>query len=228
MADEFRNLRRFLFQVMDERRWTETKLATQAGIARSVVSAHLAGKRAIRGRHVQRYLAVLGDQQRAELLKNWLVYHVGDVTNAIGRIVRDASPFLIWASGPDKLCTFFNKAWLEFTGCTMEESLGNGWLKGVHPRDRARCMKAYSKAFDARKVFIIKYRLKRFDGTYHVISDHGAPRNGNGKFLGYAGGAILVEQAVRSIGRGQRHPARGKSGRVDSKRARARQLEFRA
>ena len=43
----------------------------------------------------------------------------------------------IWVSGPDKKAIFFNKAWLEFTGRTLEEELGEGWMAGIHADDRA-------------------------------------------------------------------------------------------
>ena len=35
------------------------------------------------------------------------------------RVVADAAPVLIWMSGVDKLCTFFNEPWLKFTGHTL-------------------------------------------------------------------------------------------------------------
>ena len=104
------------------------------------------------------------------------------------RIVADAAPVLIWMSGVDKLCTFFNKTWLDFTGRTMEQEIGNGWAQGVHPDDCARCMKTYVEAFDARKPFVLQYRLRRHDGEHRWISDNGVPRyDAQGNFSGYIG-----------------------------------------
>lgn len=123
------------------------------------------------------------------------------------RLMADTAPALVWMSGTDKLCTFFNKGWLDFTGRSMEQELGEGWSSGVHPDDLERCLGTYSLAFDARKNFNMEYRLRRSDGQYYWIADYGVPRFGSdGTFLGYIGSCIditdlkLSEEALRDMG----------------------------
>src|SRR5882724_8559479 len=113
------------------------------------------------------------------------------------RIVADAAPVLIWMSGVDRLCTFFNKPWLEFTDRSLEQELGNGWAEGVHPDDLQRCLKIYMEAFDARKAFAMQYRLRRNDGEYRWIKDDGVPRfDAQGNFSGYIGSCVDITELI--------------------------------
>ncbi|HJS25240.1 MAG TPA: PAS domain S-box protein, partial [Pyrinomonadaceae bacterium] len=107
--------------------------------------------------------------------------------------MADSAPVLIWVSGTDKLCTWFNRQWLEFTGRTMEQELGNGWAEGVHEDDFDRCLKTYIEAFEARQSFTMEYRLRRHDGAWRWVLDHGVPiYEATDVFAGYIGTCIDV------------------------------------
>lgn len=115
------------------------------------------------------------------------------------RNMADAAPVMIWVSGFDKLCTFFNKGWLTFTGRTMAEVLGNGWADDVHPDDRDRCYALYTSSFDARRNFQMEYRLRRADGEYRWLLDSGVPRfSPDGAFVGYIGSCIDISDMKRA------------------------------
>jgi PAS domain S-box-containing protein len=113
--------------------------------------------------------------------------------------MADTAPVMIWMSDNHKLCTYFNKVWLEFTGRSLEQELGNGWAEGVHPDDYQRCLETYETAFDACRVFKMEYRLRRFDGQYGWVLDSGIPRYlPDGSFLGYIGSAIDITDRKRT------------------------------
>jgi PAS domain S-box-containing protein len=115
------------------------------------------------------------------------------------RTLADSAPALIWASGTDKLCNYFNLPWLKFTGRTLEQELGNGWAEGVHPDDFAQCLATYVAAFDKREPFSMEYRLRRHDGEFRWIRDDGAPRyDSNGEFIGYLGYVMDITERKRA------------------------------
>lgn len=119
------------------------------------------------------------------------------------RTLADSGQALIWTSGTDMKCDYFNKTWLTFTGRTLEQELGDGWVQGVHPDDVRHCVDTYVAAFDRREKFSMDYRIRRHDGQYRWIQDDGMPRyNSRGEFIGYIGHCLDItdhKQAEDSI-----------------------------
>jgi PAS domain S-box-containing protein len=110
--------------------------------------------------------------------------------------IADKAPVLIWMAGLDKLRTYFNRGWLQYTGRGMEQELGNGWVDGVHPEDVDRCLKTYREAFDRREPIQMEYRLRKADGQYGWLLAQAVPRLlQNGEFVGYIG--ICIDLTVR-------------------------------
>ena len=136
------------------------------------------------------------------------------------RLIANTAPVLIWMSGPDKLCNYFNQPWLEFTGRRLEQEVGNGWLDCVHSDDLHKCLDTYTQYFDRRERFSMEYRLRRHDGEYRWVQDVGLPRfNSDGSFAGFVGccmdisdmkqaRATVVEFSGRLIKAGEEERAR--------------------
>lgn len=108
-------------------------------------------------------------------------------------------PALVWISGTDGLYTFFNHAWLDFTGRNIEQELGSGWSEGIHPDDLESYIKTYQSAFKQHQHFQLEYRLRRFDGEYRWLLDEGMPRfKSDGGFAGYIGTSIDITDLKRA------------------------------
>jgi PAS domain S-box-containing protein len=112
------------------------------------------------------------------------------------QVLADGAPVMIWMSGLDMGCFYFNRAWLEFRGRTVEEEFGNGWAEGVHPDDLERCVGHYVSCFERRMSFAMSYRLRDHTGQYRWILDRGAPHYlPDQTFLGFFGGCAEIEEA---------------------------------
>jgi PAS domain S-box-containing protein len=157
---------------------------------------------------------MLANQQlQQDLVERTLAEQTLRETEARFRNMADTAPVLIWMAGPDKLRTFFNKTWLDFTGRATAEQLGENWISAVHADDRRRCYETYSSSFEARRPFQMEYRLRRGDGEYRWVLETGAPRlEPAGAFVGYIGSCIdlteiklsqertLASQKLESLG----------------------------
>jgi diguanylate cyclase (GGDEF)-like protein/PAS domain S-box-containing protein len=112
------------------------------------------------------------------------------------RTLANSGQALVWTSGTDMGCDYFNEPWLRFTGRTLEQELGTGWVEGVHPDDRERCLQIYSAAFARREPFTMEYRLRHASGEYRWIIDQGSPRHDTqGAFVGYVGHCLDITEA---------------------------------
>jgi diguanylate cyclase (GGDEF)-like protein/PAS domain S-box-containing protein len=115
------------------------------------------------------------------------------------RTLANTGQAWVWAAGLDKKCNYFNSVWLDFTGRTLAQELGDGWVEGVHPDDVELCIATYVAAFDARKPFAMEYRLRHVSGEFRWIMDQGSPRyDSQGRFLGYIGHCLDISQVKQA------------------------------
>ncbi len=116
------------------------------------------------------------------------------------RVMADQTPVPLWMSDPERRYVYLNRAWLAFTGRALDDELGDGWTAGIHPEDFGPRQAAFAEAFDARKSFTLEYRLRRHDGAYRWVLDHGAPRfDGDGTFAGYIGACLDITERKEAL-----------------------------
>lgn len=108
------------------------------------------------------------------------------------RLAADNSPVLIWITAPDRRRIWFNKPWLDFVGRTLEQEIGDGWTKEIHPEDRERTTHAYMAAFETHAPVSIEFRLRRHDGVYRWMLAQGVPRHQGTEFAGYIGSCVDI------------------------------------
>ena len=104
------------------------------------------------------------------------------------RTLADSAPVLIWQSGRDTRCNYFNRVWLDFTGRSLEQELGDRWVDNVHPADLRSYEETYATNFQARTPFTLEYRLRRADGVYRWLLCTAVPSiTAEGICAGYIG-----------------------------------------
>ena len=113
--------------------------------------------------------------------------------------MADTAPVMLWKSEVDGSSSYVNKPWLDFTGRTLEQELGNGWIEGIHPEDLRKSLDTYFEALNKRAEFRFEYRLRSAQGTYRWVLTHGVPRfNPEGKFLGFIGSGVDITERMEN------------------------------
>lgn len=108
-------------------------------------------------------------------------------------------PLMLWRARPDMSCEYASAGWLQFTGYSAEQALGEGWSRVVHAEDLARWLDTCVRAFDTRQPFEVEYRMRRRDGEYRWVLDRAAPRFApEALFLGYVGVCVDIDERKRA------------------------------
>jgi PAS domain S-box-containing protein len=108
------------------------------------------------------------------------------------RSLADLLPGVVWTARADGAIDYANKFWSDFTGMTLEQTQGSGWLAALHPKDVEKVSRVWSKALATGELVEVDYRLKRADGVYRRFLARGRPiRDREGRVVKWFG--LLTE-----------------------------------
>ena len=115
------------------------------------------------------------------------------------RAMADAAPVLLWVTDEKGAGIYFNQGWLDYTGRSIEQELGDGWADGIHPDEKRAALARWAEWFTRRERFQTEFRLRKSDGTYGWLLGTGAPRFlPDGTFAGFTGSCIDISELKRA------------------------------
>lgn len=115
------------------------------------------------------------------------------------RTVIDSIPAIGFVSTPERGCEYLNRLWSDYTGMTVEESLGAGYRDALHPDDRERTMEAWKTATQNRAPFEVEYRFRSKDGSYRWFLGRATPMvDERDNTLRYFGTLMDIEEQKRT------------------------------
>jgi len=114
------------------------------------------------------------------------------------RSIANTAAVFFWLSDGQGSCTFLSQPWLEFTGQSLVQGLGDGWADVIHPEDAEAAVREFKEAVAARRSCTLQYRLRHKSGEYRWVVDQSRPRfDSNGEFAGYVGACTDITEIKR-------------------------------
>ncbi|HEX7999853.1 MAG TPA: PAS domain S-box protein [Pyrinomonadaceae bacterium] len=116
------------------------------------------------------------------------------------RSLADAMPQIVWTARPDGYLDYYNQRWFEYTGTTMEQTMGWGWQPVLHPDDVEMALRRWARAVTTGESYQIEYRFRRAaDGQYRWHLGRGVPmRDGEGRIVKWFGTSTDIDDQKRA------------------------------
>ncbi len=106
----------------------------------------------------------------------------------------DAVPQIIWITDAQGEYQLINRQWYEFTGQAIEQAMGTGWTKCVHPEDAPSVIQQWLAAVEKGELYEQELRYQRYDGIYHWYLSRGIPiKDQQGKIVQWYGTSTDIE-----------------------------------
>ncbi|RLD63613.1 MAG: hypothetical protein DRJ01_03325 [Bacteroidetes bacterium] len=101
--------------------------------------------------------------------------------------LAQVSPVGIFRTRTDGYTTYVNPKWMELSGLSFEEALGDGWLKAVHPDDREFQYNNWELHLKKSETSTAEYRFLKPDGSVVWVLGRAEPELVDNKICGYVG-----------------------------------------
>ncbi len=94
---------------------------------------------------------------------------------ALFRALSEQAPQMVWTASPDGRATYFNRAWFDLMGGTLDDWSGYQWLTAVHPDDVAGVKCAWAVSRKNQSAYAGLRRFRASDGVFHTMAYRASP-----------------------------------------------------
>ncbi len=109
------------------------------------------------------------------------------------------SPTMIWRCNKEGVRDYFNKTWLKFKGCSLDEELDQNWKNGIHPDDIEKYLTKFNNALEKREPLVSTFRLKQSTNEYRWIKEFAKPFHDlDGYFSGFIGTCLDITENIQA------------------------------
>jgi hypothetical protein len=109
------------------------------------------------------------------------------------RAYTEHSPIAVYTTDINGDCIYANAKWLEIAGLTLEESLGKGWSKALHPDDKESVFENWYKSVQSNGKWVYEYRFVTPQGKVSFVEGSAKPLfNKANKLIGYLGSNVDI------------------------------------
>jgi PAS domain S-box-containing protein len=106
---------------------------------------------------------------------------------------------MIWTTTPDGTHDWYSQRWYDYTGQTVEESLGEGWRDVFHPEDMPTTAEKWMQSLRTGDEYITEYRARRHDGVWRWMLGRAVPfYDDDGKITKWFGTCTDIHDLVEA------------------------------
>ena len=116
------------------------------------------------------------------------------------RFLAEQMPQIVWTADPDDYRDYYNRRWYEYTGLTLEETMGQGWQAVLHPDDLKISLERWTRSMETGEDYQVEFRMRRAsDGDYRWHLSRAVPlRDEDGSIIKWFGTCTDIDDQKRS------------------------------
>ncbi len=112
----------------------------------------------------------------------------------------ETMPAMAFIARSDGYCTFVNESWIEYTGLSVDQTVGSGWQIALHPDDLNHVVNKWRAALASGEALEYEIRIRRVgDGVYRWFLMRAVPlRDKRGRILKWCAAATDIDDRLRA------------------------------